>query len=53
MKRVLAINGGVNYNAILANRDEDTLGLGFRYAELRRDLVDDLGRRIPLITKQC
>ena len=47
MKRVLAINGGVNYKGILPNRDKDTLGLGFSYAELRRDLVDDSGRRIP------
>ena len=37
---------GFNYKGILANRDKDTLGLGFSYAQLSRDLIDDSGRKI-------
>ena len=36
---------GFNYKGILANRDKDTLGPGFSYAQLSRDLVDDSGRQ--------
>ena len=36
-------DAGFNYKGILVNRDKDTLGLGFSYAQLSRDLVDDSG----------
>lgn len=37
---------GFNFKGMLPRRDSDTLGLGFSYARLSADLVDESGRRI-------